>query len=236
MAAHQVCRQCGGPVAARFGTVPAGGLSAGRRRRLVARIIGVTFVVIVNVVALAFAVAFPVVYVTQGSPAQLGADFVPLWATLFMAIVCGSVPAITLVWVGYLGRRARRRRMGIPDSPVLPPGCVTIGKGQGAFLRADDQGLLMRNVPWGRVRRIAWTEISQFADGKQVKEGNAYWLLVIVLHTGKRAVPLATHQWFRQPAETVKVIRELAERHGIPAELTGLPPKSKGFTRNLLGI
>jgi hypothetical protein len=119
------------------------------------------------------------------------------------------------------------------DSSAEP---LTIGKGQGAFLRADDQGVLMRNVPWGRVRRIAWTEISQFTDGKQVKEGTAYWLLVIVLHTGKRVVPLATHQWFRQPDETVKVIRELAERHGIPADLTGLPPKSKGFWRNLLGI
>lgn len=92
-------------------------------------------------------------------------------------------------------------------------------------------------MPWGRVRRIAWTEISKFTDGKQgKKEGTAYWLLVIVLHTGKRAVPLATHQWAGQPDETVKVIRELAGRHGMPADLTGLPPKSKGFRRNLPGI
>lgn len=112
---------------------------------------------------------------------------------------------------------------------------LTIGKGQGAFLRADDQGLLMRNVPWGRIRRIAWTEISQFTDGKQVKQGTEYWLLVIVLHTGKRAVPLATHPWFRQPSETIGVIRELAERHGIPADLTGLPPNTTGW-RNVLGM
>jgi hypothetical protein len=118
------------------------------------------------------------------------------------------------------------------DSSAEP---LTIGEGQGAFLRADDQGLLMRNVPWGRVRRIAWTEISQFTDGKQVKEGTAYWLLVIVLHTGKRVVPLGSHAWFRQPAETVEVIRELAGRHGIPVDLTGLPPKSRGFWGNLLG-
>jgi len=118
------------------------------------------------------------------------------------------------------------------DSGAEP---LTIGEGQGSFLRADEEGLLMRNV-WGLPRRIAWTEISQFTDGKQVKEGNAYWLLVIVLHTGKRAVAHGTHSWFRQPEETVKVIRELAERHGIPADLTGLPPKSKGFWRNFLGI
>jgi hypothetical protein len=119
-------------------------------------------------------------------------------------------------------------------------GTVTIGKGQGAFLRADDQGLLMRNVPWRRVRRIAWTEISRFTDGRQVQQGGTAtvcWVLVIVPHNGKRAVPLATHPLMgRQPEEIVKVIHELAERHGIPADLTGLPPESKGFWWNLLGI
>jgi hypothetical protein len=236
VAAAPVCRKCGAPVAAQLGMASAGSPSDGRRRRPASRILGVTIVVILNVLALWLGAGFVVVYVTQGSPAQLGADHVPLGATVFMATVGGSVPATTLVWVGYLWRRARRRRIGLPESPALPPGCVTIGKGQGAFLRADDQGLLIRHVPWGRVRRIGWTEISHFTDGKQVKEGTAYWLLVIVLHTGKRVVPVATHQWFRQPAETVKDIRELAERHGIPADLTGLPPESKGFGRNLLGI
>jgi hypothetical protein len=63
------------------------------------------------------------------------------------------------------------------------PGTVTICKGQGLFLRADDAGLLVRNF-YGRARRIGWTEISHFADGSYTKEGVTGWQLFIVLRTG----------------------------------------------------
>ena len=67
------------------------------------------------------AIGFPVGYVTQGSPAQLGADYVPLWATLFIATTCGSVPVITaVVCVGHLRTRARERR-AIASDPSAPP-------------------------------------------------------------------------------------------------------------------
>jgi hypothetical protein len=222
------------------GAAPGGQLERREASKL-ARIVGISFIAILNVVALFLCIGFAGAYVTEGTPAQLGANYIPLWATLFITITCGSVPVITVaVWIGRRRARARERRAIVSDSPSLlsgtTAGTLIIGKGQGAFLRADDEGLLMRNVPWGRVRRIAWTEIKQFTDGRQVKEGRAYWLMVIVLHAGKPVVPLATHQWFRHPDETIQVVRELAERHGIAADLTGRPPDGKGGLWSLIGM
>jgi len=229
----KVCQRCGAPVVSRPAQRPESRQPDRRNTSTVARALGATLVVILNAVALVVTIGIVVGYLTQGSPTQLGTNYMPLWACVFIAVSFGSVPVITVaVWIHHLRGRARRRREPADGSPDA----LTIGKGQGAFLRADDQGLLMRNVPWGRVRRIAWTEIKQFADGRQVKEGNTYWLLVIALHTGKPVVALATHQWFRHPDETVQVMRELAERHGIPTDLTGRPPEGKGGLWSLIGM
>jgi hypothetical protein len=233
MATAQVCRECGAWDAAPIGKVPAGSLAGGRRRRSVARILGVTFVVILNVVALWLAIVFPAIYVTQASHAQLGADYVPLWAALVMAILCGSVPAITLVWVGYRWRRARQRRMSGSDSPVLPPGCVTICAGQGLFLRADESGLLVRNFYFGRKSRIriTWAEISYFADGHYTKQGSTSWMLLIVLRTGKTVGVLSSV--LASPVEVVATVGEAAQAHGIPADLAGVPVKNGRPQRGL---
>jgi len=102
-------------------------------------------------------------------------------------------------------------------------GIVTICEGQRMFMRADDAGVLMRNFHFGRPRRIAWTEISHFADGRYLKEGRTSWCLVMVLRTGKH-VPV----WCSVLEPTDKVIaaiRESAHPHGITADLTGVPPK-----------
>jgi hypothetical protein len=105
------------------------------------------------------------------------------------------------------------------------PGTVTICKGQGLFLRADDAGLLVRNF-YGRARRIGWTEISHFADGAYTKEGVTGWQLFIVLRTGKRI--RVTSSVLEPPGEVVAAVRETAQPHGIPADLTGLPVKRGG--------
>ena len=163
-----VCRACGGPVGSGLGSEAPGRQHVRREASKVVRVLGASFVVILNVVALWLAIGLPVAYVTQGSPAQLGADYVPLWATIFIAITCGSVPVITLVaWAVHRRSRARARRATASDSPVLGPGWVTICLGQGLFLRADDAGVLVRNFYFGRRSRlrIAWAEISHFADG-----------------------------------------------------------------------
>ena len=106
-----------------------------------------------------------------------------------------------------------------------PPGTVTICRGQGLFLRADDAGVLMRNNYFGRARRvrIAWTEISHFADGAYTKEGETSWMLVIVLRTGKQLRVLSSVMG--SPDAVVAAIREAAQPRGIPADLAGVPTR-----------
>ncbi len=75
---------------------------------------------LLNLVALFFGIGFVVAYITQGSPAQLGQDYIPLWACLFMAIICGSVPAVTVVFAARRFRgRVRQRRAAASDSREL---------------------------------------------------------------------------------------------------------------------
>src|SRR6516165_5061554 len=105
-------------------------------------------------------------------------------------------------------------------------GAMTICQGQGLFLRTDDAGVLMRNFHFGRSRRIAWSEISHFADGCYTKEGVTSWSLVIALCTGKQVPVLCSV--LAPVDEVMAAAREAAQPHGIPAELTGLPAKSGG--------
>jgi carbon starvation protein CstA len=78
--------------------------------------------VLLNLVALFLGLSFVVAYMTQGSPAQMGQDYIPLWACLFMAIICGSVPAFTVVVAARrLRRRVRQRRALASDSSELLP-------------------------------------------------------------------------------------------------------------------
>jgi hypothetical protein len=107
-------------------------------------------------------------------------------------------------------------------------GTVTICKANGMFLRADAAGLLVRNVPGGPIRRIAWTEISRFADGR-VTDGKGDvtgWQLVIVLRTGKQ-VGVASSRIGR-PGEVVAAVRQVAQAHGVPADMAGVPVTKDG--------
>lgn len=102
-------------------------------------------------------------------------------------------------------------------------GTVTICRGQGLFLRTDDAGVLMRNFHFGRARRIAWSEVSHFADGCYTKEGATNWMLIIALRNGKQVPVLCS---VLAPTDQVMAaVREAAQPHGIPADLTGLAVK-----------
>jgi threonine/homoserine/homoserine lactone efflux protein len=99
------------------------GMAAAKRSPAGPIVLGI-FVGVVNLVALVLAISFPATYVTQGTPAELGNDYIPLWAVLFMAILCGSVPVVTVVFlVRWLRSRARERRALASDTP-LPPGTL----------------------------------------------------------------------------------------------------------------
>ena len=100
-----------------------------------------------------------------------------------------------------------------------PPGTVTIYRRGRTGLYADDHGVTVRN-PLSRTRRVAWADISCFADGSGMKEGNYFWVLHIVLHTGETVTASA-----RPAPETLAAIRQVAASHGIPADLAGIPAK-----------
>jgi len=117
------------------------------------------------------------------------------------------------------------RRRARAAAELDASGIVTICKGQGLFLRADDAGVVLRNHYFGGARRIriAWAEISHFADGWYTKEGFTGWMLVIVLRTGKQVRVRCSA--LEPPGEVVAAVREVAQPHEIPADLAGVPTK-----------
>ena len=91
-------------------------------------------------------------------------------------------------------------------------------------LSADDHGVTV--ISQLGTPRFAWAEISRFEDGGGYNsERGIYWQLVVLLQTGKKVkgypIPPAPDP------ETVAAIRRVAERHGIPADLTGFVIKDR---------
>lgn len=99
-------------------------------------------------------------------------------------------------------------------------GAVTIYRRGRTGLCADDHGVTVRN-PASRTRRVAWAEISCFADGAWMSEGSYDWVLHIVLHTGRKVTATAAPP----TPETLAAIRQVAARYGVPADLAGVPAK-----------
>jgi uncharacterized protein DUF2510 len=102
--------------------------------------------------------------------------------------------------------------MAVDDAP----GTVTIHKRGWSSLHADDHGLTVRNGP--RVRRFAWAEVSRLADGSVYNQGHYDWALLIVLHSGRKV---------RVHGANLPVLRQVAARYGIPADVTGVPAKGE---------
>ena len=180
------------------------------------------------------AIGFIVTAITEGSPAQEGPNYVPLWACAFIVLMFSIVPAGSVLFL--VGRHRERRAITSDSSEPLAEsldsamaddysGTVTICKGQGLFLRADDAGLVVRNF-YGRTRRIAWTEISHFADGSYTSEGVTGWQLCIVLRTGKQV--RVTSSVLAPAGEVVAAVRDAAQPRGIPADLSGIAAKGDG--------
>jgi len=102
-------------------------------------------------------------------------------------------------------------------------GIVTICKRGRIGLYADDHGLTVRN-PLSRARRLAWAEISCFADGSTGKDQGHYsWVPHVVLRTGQK-IPVTCTERAHTP-EILAGVRQVAERYGIPADLAGVPVK-----------
>jgi hypothetical protein len=99
------------------------------------------------------------------------------------------------------------------------PGTVTLYRRGRTGLYADEHGVTVRN-PGSRIRRVAWAEISCFADGGSIDHGSYFWVLHIILHTGRKIKAIVP-----PTPETLAAIRQVASRHGIPADVAGIPVK-----------
>lgn len=114
MGPAELCQQCGAPAVVR----PESAVTTPRMGG--AWITGIV-AGSANFIALWLVIAFIAVYVTQNNPGE-AEGHVPLWAVLIVAILCGSVPVLTVVFsVRRLMRRARERRALSSATPVLLP-------------------------------------------------------------------------------------------------------------------
>jgi len=98
-------------------------------------------------------------------------------------------------------------------------GAVTIWDNGFVSMRADDLGVTVgrHDIPDGG-KRFLWSEISRFADGHYSTEEGTIWRLVLVLHSGREV----SYRW--EPTdELLTNVRQVAERYGIAAELSGIP-------------
>jgi hypothetical protein len=105
-------------------------------------------------------------------------------------------------------------------------GLITICTRGRSSLFADDQGVTLRSYPRG-ARRFAWSEISRFQDGEWSGHGGiVVWALDIVLRTG-HTVPVAFTRGSSARPEILAGVGQVAERYGIPADLTGVLTKDR---------
>jgi hypothetical protein len=104
-------------------------------------------------------------------------------------------------------------------------GTVTIWERGRRGFYADEHGVTVANSA-RRVRRLAWAEISRFQEGGgyDPESGGYIWAVVIVLHTGEKVS--AVNGWYgSDAADIATAVTQVAERHGIPADVAGVPMK-----------
>jgi Protein of unknown function (DUF2510) len=107
------------------------------------------------------------------------------------------------------------------------PRIVTICERGRAGLYADDLGVTVRQSA-SSTSRFAWGEIDRFADGRQLINGGYCWVLVIVSRAGRRVRVGCTLRPGEADPRTLEAIRQVADRHDIPADLTGVPMTDDG--------
>jgi hypothetical protein len=101
--------------------------------------------------------------------------------------------------------------------------CLSASNG----LYADDNGLTLRK--WlRRERQFAWSEVSHFADGiyNMDMEHRPEWRLAVVLRTGKKVH--VARRGAVATSELLDTLRQVSQRYGVPADVTGVPARNGG--------
>jgi hypothetical protein len=104
------CRRCGAPIPARPQDEAPGTRTGSQQAAKWPKVLLVlvwTVGILLNLVALMVAIGFIVTAITEGSPAQAGPNYIPLWACAFLALMFSIVPAISVLFL--VGRRRERR-------------------------------------------------------------------------------------------------------------------------------
>lgn len=118
MGTSHVCQRCGAPAVLLPASRPPGLQTVGQEATRSTAWVKGFLVATANACAIFLGYAFMLLYVTQGTSGA----YIPLWVVLLETIICGIVPAITVVyWVRRLRRRAREGRALASDAPVLLP-------------------------------------------------------------------------------------------------------------------
>jgi hypothetical protein len=102
-------------------------------------------------------------------------------------------------------------------------------------LRLDGQGVTVRN--YFRTYHIGWSELSNLADGNAglAIQGNFAWALTAVTRGRRPVVGSATTRYSGARPETLAVVRQHAELHGVAADVTGVARKLRPRRRHFLG-
>jgi len=86
--------------------------------------------------------------------------------------------------------------------------------------RFDDRGIRVRK--YFSTRRVGWPEVSHFADGGWINDGDDQrWVLDIVLRDGRTVTTGATSSGKTARPGQLAAVRQAAARYHIPADLTG---------------
>src|SRR5215475_6406728 len=105
-------------------------------------------------------------------------------------------------------------------------GAVTLWKAGRRGLHADDHGLTVQHSA-RRIRTIAWPEISGFEEtgGYDSQSGRYLWGISVLLQNGEKVS--AVIGWYGPDAPGIAAaVGRVAERHGISANLAGVPMRS----------
>jgi Protein of unknown function (DUF2510) len=161
-------------------------------------------------------------WVSDQSGVIIIAERYPRWSAISLTLFAAILPA--LMFPALLSRR----HVPAAAAYLVIAAAVSIwgcSRGWRIGLRLGDDGLTVRNLRHSY--RIGWPEVRCFADGS-VNSGNAgrLWALGIVLRDGRVVTASGTARGKRDARpETLTAIRQAAERHAVPAELTGTATK-----------
>ena len=163
-------------------------------------------------------------WVSDESGAITIAERYPRWSTIILTLLAAILPA--LVFPALLPRGHLPATVGylVIAAAVSIWGC---SRGWRIGLRLGDDGLTVRN--YRHTYRIGWPEVRRFADGSVYGGGDGrFWALSIVLRDGRVVTASGTARGNRDARpETLTAIRQAAERHAVPAELTGTAAKQR---------